>query len=381
MRLTELELKKLKTKERTYSVSDGRGLILEIRPNGSKIWVVRCYADNKEKRRSVGKYPDVSLKEARKAAMTIKSSARDINESDKVVTFRNVAEEWIETKLKPTSSKGHIDKTIVRISRHILPVLGDKSIKEVAAADILQLCRVIEAAGTIETAHRVKQIIGQICRYAVSTLRAENDPTQALRGALKPVKEKHHAALTDPRDILMLISNIRQYPQQVVRIAMMFSALTFCRPGNVRRAEWSDIDFEKSEWRIPAEEMKMKKFHIVPLSTQAIDILKELRPITEKWGKWLFPSARLDGRPMSENTIRVALRSMGYTNDDMTAHGFRGTASTILHEHEFSHEVIERQLAHAPRDAVAAAYNHAEYLPERRRMMQWWADWLDSLKV
>ena len=376
MSLTEFEIKQFKPKDKRYFESDGRGLIMEIKPNGSKFWIVRSYFEGKEKRKYIGAYPEVTLKMAREAATVIKKELKSGKKNEENIKFAEIAEEWVETKVKPTLSSGYVEKTKLRIEKHIKPMLGNKIISEINAAMILDLCRSIEAKGTIYTAHRIKQIIGQIMRYAIATQRAEQDPTPALTGALKLVKEKHYAALTDAKDIAVLMANIREYPRQVTRIALQFSAITFCRPGEVRKAEWAEINLEKKEWRIPWDKMKMKKEHIVPLTTQAIELIEELRPLTEKWGRWLFPSERLDGRPMSDNTIRIALRTMGYGEDEMTAHGFRGMASTILHENGFPHEAVEIQLAHAQTNQVAAAYNHAKYMPVRRQMMQWYSDLL-----
>ena len=265
-----------------------------------------------------------------------------------------------------------------RLEKYILPEFKNIPINQITSGTILKLCRKIEAKGIMETARRVKVIVGQIFRYAVATDRAETDPTVALAGALVSRNVKHMAALTKPSDIAMLMRNIDAYPRDIVRCALKFSALVFCRPGEIRHAEWTEIDFENSEWRIPAEKMKMKRVHIVPLATQTIELLYSLQKLTGK-NKWLFPSARMDGRPMSENTIRVALRSMGYTNEQMTAHGFRSMASTRLNEMGWSPDVIERQLAHSEGNSVRAAYNHAEYLDERRKMMQFWANYLYNL--
>ncbi|MGI6253613.1 MAG: tyrosine-type recombinase/integrase [Aminivibrio sp.] len=241
----------------------------------------------------------------------------------------------------------------------------------------MALCRRIEGRGLTDTANRVKQLVGQIFRYAIATDRVSSDPTAALHGALSPHKSKHYASLKGGAAIGALMRAIDAYPQAVVRCALRFSALVFCRPGEIRRAEWQEVNFEGSEWRISAEKMKAGRPHIVPLSHQALATLEELREFTGGQ-RWLFPSARRDGRCMSENTVRVALRSMGYGNEDMTAHGFRSMASTALNENGWPVDVIERQLAHAERSAVRAAYNHAEYLGQRREMMQWWGDWLDS---
>ena len=225
----------------------------------------------------------------------------------------------------------------------------------------------------------MKTIIGQVFNYAIATSRADTNPALALRGALQTRPEKHYPTITEPDKIAVLIRQINEYPYHVIRCALKFSVLTFCRPGEIRAAEWKQIDLEKKEWRIPADRTKMKRLHIVPLVRQTLEVLEELRGFTGRQA-WLFPSARRDGRCMSENAVRVALRSMGYQNDEIVPHGFRAMASTILNESGlFAPDIVERQLAHAEKNAVRAAYNHAEYLPQRREMMQWWADWLEGV--
>ena len=374
MVLTELQIKQLKPKEKRYTVSDGRGLILEVHPNGAKYWILRFKVKGKEKRKSLGSFPEVPLKEARIKAV----EERGRKPEEKImVTFGEVVSEWLEKKMKD-KRPSYLRTIRLRLNRYILPELKDMPLDEITSGVILKICRKIEASGHIETAARIKVIIGQVFRYAIATDRAENDPTFALKGALESRTPKHMAALTKTSDIAMLIKNINAYPHAIVRCALKFSALTFCRPGEIRHAEWGEIDFDNCEWRIPAEKMKMKRVHIVPLATQTIEVLRFVQQLTGRQ-KWIFPSARMDGRPMSENTVRVALRSMGYSNEQMTAHGFRGMASTRLNEMGWSPDIIERQLAHVESNQVRAAYNHAEYLSERRKMMQFWADYLDKL--
>ena len=373
MALTDLVVKQAKAKEKRYTLSDGRGLLLEVRPNGSKFWVLRIWEKGKERRRHLGQWPDVGVKEARALAQEARSAGKGTVSS---VCFRDVAAEWMKTRMGD-KSPSYRRVVSLRLNRYILPALGDMGLEEITSGVVLRLCRDIETQGTLETAARVRSVIGQVFRYAIATDRAESDPTAALAGALQTRQPKHMAAVTAPADIAALMRAIRAYPHAVVRCAMEFSALVFCRPGEVRHAEWAEVDLDAAEWRIPAEKMKMKRVHIVPLARQTVELLRFLRELTGRQ-KWLFPSARGDGRPMSENTVRIALRSMGYTNDDMTPHGFRAMASTRLNEMGWNPDVIERQLAHAERNQVRAAYNHAEYLDERRRMMQAWADWLDA---
>ena len=375
--LTELQCKQAKSKEKIYNLSDGRGLLLSIYPNGGKYWILRYFIKGKEKRTSLGKFPALSLKEARDKAFEFRKKLSE-PEAIESLTFAKMAEEWLNTRIRPDKAITYIECIESRLNNHILPAIGDKQLTEITPSVVLNMCRNIEALGIIDTSTRCKQIVGQVFKYAIATDRADTEPTSALSGALKTRKNKHFATITDPAKIAVLVQQMRQYPFAIVRNALMFSVLTFCRPGEVRQAEWSEIDVGKHEWRIPAEKMKMERAHIVPLTDQTVSILETLHPLTGNQ-RWLFPSTRRDGKPMSENTVRMALRTMGFTQEEITPHDFRGMASTILNENGFPPDVIERQLAHAERNRIRAAYNHAEYLPERRKMMQWWADWLDNL--
>jgi integrase len=273
----------------------------------------------------------------------------------------------------------------MRVRKYILPYLGNYHPDEITVPMLLSVIRSIESRGTFETAHIVHNILGQIMRYAVHTGRASRDISADLRGALLPVPERHFASITDTKKLGALLKAIDGYNGSVtVRSALSLLAYTFVRPGELRAAEWIELDAnsEKQEWRIPAEHTKMKRLHIVPLSSQAFQLFEKMRDISGH-GRCIFPSARTrsGSRPMSDNALVAALRSMGYTGDEMTAHGFRHTASTLLNESGlWSGDVIERQLAHVDRNRVRAVYNAAEYLSERRRMMQWWADYLDELK-
>jgi integrase len=259
--------------------------------------------------------------------------------------------------------------------------VGSKPIDKVSAPILLVCLRRIEDRGAIETAHRALQNCGQVFRYAIATGRAERDVSADLRGALSPVVESHHASITDPKAIGALLRSIEGYEGSLVtKCALRLAALVFVRPGELRKAEWAEFDLDKAEWRIPAQRMKMREVHIVPLATQAVTTLNELQALTGH-GRYVFPGARTNGRPMSENTVNAALRRLGYAKDEMTGHGFRSMASTILNEQGWSRDAIERQLAHGERNNVRAAYNFAEYLPERRKMMQAWADYLDTLAI
>ena len=301
---------------------------------------------------------------------------RDNQEAE---TFEVIAREWYG-KFSPSWAASHAKTTIRRLELFIFPWLGARPIKTITAPELLAALRRIEAKGALETAHRVKQVCGQVFRYAIATGRAERDPSADLRGAIPPASGKHMAAITDPKEIAGLLRSIDDYRGSIVtRCALQLAPLVFVRPGELRQAEWSEFNLETAEWRIPAEKMKAGAVHIVPLSRQALDILREIHPLTGH-GRYVFPSPRTDSRPMSSNAILSALRRMGYAKDEMSGHGFRSMASTLLNEQGWNRDAIERQLAHAERNSVRAAYNYAEFMPERKKMMQAWADYLDGIK-
>ena len=393
MPLNDIACKQAKPREKAYKLADAKGLYLEVAPSGGKWWRLKYRIGGKEKRISLGVYPEVSLKEAReKCDVARKQIASGIDPSDQrkaaklagaedaANSFEVVAREWF-AKYSPSWVASHSTKIIRRLEKDIFPWIGNRPISTVTAPDLLAALRRIESRGAIETAHRAQQNCGQIFRYAIATGRAERDPAADLRGALAPVKEKHHASITDPKAIGELLRAISGYQGSFITMcALRLAPLFFVRPGELRKAEWAEFNLDGAEWRIPAERMKMREQHIVPLSSQALAILKELQPITGK-GRYVFPGARTNGRPMSENTVNAALRRLGYASDEMTGHGFRSMASTLLNEQGWHRDAIERQLAHAERNAVRAAYNYAEHLPERRRMMQAWADYLDAITV
>ncbi|MFN7096232.1 MAG: tyrosine-type recombinase/integrase, partial [Gammaproteobacteria bacterium] len=293
-------------------------------------------------------------------------------------SFQAIAIEWFTT----FSSKwvaSYSSKIMGRFENNVFPWLGNRPINEIKAPELLTVLRRIENRSTIDTAHRVNQICGQVFRYAIATGRAERDISGDLRGALAPIKSKHYAAIVEPKAIGELMRAINSYHGYfITKCALHLAALFFVRPGELRKAEWSEFNFETKEWRIPAEKMKMRETHIVPLAEQAIEILQELYPLTGG-SKYVFPSAITNARPMSENTVNTALRRLGYSKEEMTGHGFRSMASTLLNEQGWNRDVIERQLAHAESNSIRAAYNRAEYLPERRKMMQHWADYLQAL--
>ncbi|MBF0614214.1 MAG: integrase arm-type DNA-binding domain-containing protein [Magnetococcales bacterium] len=391
MSLTDTQLRNLKPTPAPKSVADERGLSILVQPNGAKWWRFRYRFDGKQKLLALGVYPDVSLKQAREKrdeARRLLAEGIDPGAHRKIIktmdksreadSFEAVAREWM-SKQAPHWTDGYATKIKRRLEMDVFPWLGATRLSDVTAKDLLAVLRRIEERGALETAHMVQQICGRICRYGIATLRCERDLAADLRGALPPVKVTHMASITDPKEITRLLQAIDGYQGAfITRCALQLAPLLFVRPGELRSMEWSEIDFDKLEWRIPATKMKMREQHIVPLATQAVAILRELQPLTGS-GKYAFPSIRSPLERMSENTVLAALRRLGYTKEEMTGHGFRSMASTLLNEQGWNRDAIERQLAHGERDKVRAAYNYAEHLPERRRMMQAWADYLDQL--
>ena len=393
MALTATYIKNARAVDKPLKLFDGGGLYLLLNPNGSRWWRFKYRYLGKEKLLSFGTYPDVSLKDARERRDEArKQLAADIDpgEHRKAMkttlavrsenSFEIVAREWF-AKYSPNWAAGHSDKIIRRLERDIFPWLGGRPIAEIAAPELLASLRRIETRGAIETAHRAQQNCSQVFRYAVATGRAERDPTADLRGALTPVKERHHASITDPKRVGELMRAIDGYRGSfITKCALRLAPLVFVRPGELRKAEWVEFDLDGAEWRIPAARMKAREQHIVLLSKQVVAILQELHGLTgEK--EHVFPGVRTNGRAMSENTVNAALRRLGYAKDEMTGHGFRSMASTLLNEQGWHRDAIERHLAHAERNNVRAAYNFAEHLPERRKMMQAWADYLDKLAL
>lgn len=381
-----------KPTEKPLKLFDGGGLFLLVTPTGGKLWNFKYRFEGKEKKLSLGVYPDVSLAEARQKrdqARTLLAKSVDPSDTKKAQkaassqeteTFEIVAREWY-SKFSPSWAVSHAKTTIRRLELFVFPWLGSRQIKTITAPELLAVLRRIEAKGALETAHRVKQVCGQVFRYAVATGRAERDPSGDLRGALPPASGKHMATITDPKEIAGLLRSIDDYQGSLVtRCALQLAPLVFVRPGELRQAEWSEFNLDAAEWRIPAGKMKAGVLHIIPLSKQALEVLREIHPLTGD-GRYVFPSPRTDTRPMSSNAILSALRRMGYAKDEMSGHGFRSMASTLLNEQGWNRDAIERQLAHAERNSVRAAYNYAEFLPERKKMMQAWADYLEGIKA
>ena len=391
--LTDTAIRNAKPRERPYKLGDSRGLYLLVTPSGGKWWRFDYRFGGKRKSLSMGTYPDVSLKEARgrrdsaREHLAHGADPGEVRKAQKAAradhddgSFEAVAREWFAKHLR-TWATGHADKIIGRLERDIFPWLGGHPAGKVTAPELLACLRRIEGRGAIETAHRALQNCGQVFRYAMATGRAERDPAADLRGALAPVKETHHAAITDPKSIGALLRAIEGYRGDLpTRCALRLAPLTFVRPGELRKAEWQEFDLDRAEWNIPASRMKTGEPHLVPLSGQAVECLRELYPLTGR-GRYVFPGARGASRPLSENTVNAALRRLGYAKTEMTGHGFRAMARTILDEVlGVRPEFIEHQLAHAVRDPLGRAYNRTTHLPERRRMMQTWADYLDGLK-
>ncbi|GAB6035597.1 tyrosine-type recombinase/integrase [Fundidesulfovibrio butyratiphilus] len=392
MKLTDLAVRNAKPGPKIIRMADGRGLSLEITPAGAKHWRFRYRFNGTANMLALGPYPLVSLKEARERRDETRrlldqgvdpAQARKgakASEAEDAETFERVAREWW-AKFLPTWSEKHGAQIIRRLELNVFPWIGHRPIKELTAPEVLALARRVESRGALEMAHRTVQSCGQVFRYGVATGRCERDPSGDLRGALPPVKEKHHPSITEPKAVAALLRAIDSYEGSfITSCALRLAPLVFVRPGELRHAEWCELNREAKEWRIPGRKMKMREQHIVPLSRQSLAILEELRPVTGH-GRFLFPSERSQARPMSENTVNGALRRLGYGKDEMTGHGFRSMASTLLNEQGWNRDAIERQLAHAERDNIRAAYNYAEFLPERYRMMQSWADYLDALKT
>lgn len=388
MALTDLAIRQAKPQEKPYQLADGEALYLEVTPAGGKRWLYRYRYLGKPCKLALGKYPVVSLAEAReKATAARKLVAEGMNPGEakkaaKVAAkeasanaFELLALEWYE-KQQPRWTADHARRVLESLQNDAFPDLGRIAITDISAPQILATVRKIEKRGAIETAGRVLQRISAVLRYGVQTGRLAINPALSLSGALTTAKVTHRPAM--PRGELpefyrrLAAANL----YEPTRIAMYLLALTFVRPGELRAARWDEFDIERAEWRIPAERMKMRAMHIVPLSQQALDLLARLRPLSGH-GALLFPAMTDHDKPMSENTLSYAMGRMGY-KDVATPHGFRALASTTLNEEGFAPDVIERQLAHAERNKVRAAYHRAEYLDERRKLMQWWADFMDA---
>lgn len=391
MPLTETTIRTAKPTSKVQKLFDGGGMYLLLRPDGAKWWRLKFRISGKEKLLSLGIHPDVSLKAARDkrdearrqlAAGIDPSAHRKAVKAAKVTSdgnsFEIVAREWY-AKFSSEWAASHGSKILRRLENDVFPWLGKKPITEISAAEVLGVVRRVEARGARESAHRILQYCSQIFRYGVATNRVAIDPTTSLKGALAPAKEKHHAAITDPKAIGGLIRAIVGYEgSPATKAALRLAPLTFVRPGELRAAEWTEFNLDRAEWNIPAARMKTRDAHLVPLATQAVAVLRDLKQLTGS-GRYVFPGARTNGRPMSNNAINAALRRMGFEKSEMTGHGFRAMARTILDEElHVRPDYIEHQLAHAVKDPNGRAYNRTAHLPARKAMMQQWADYLDA---
>ena len=392
MMLTNTQVKNAKPEERAVKLFDGRGLYLLISPSGGKLWRLKYRFDGKEKSLALGRYPEISLAEARKrreAARELVAHGVDPSEDRKAKkaeraarlenNFEAVAREWFE-KNAPNWAPTHSDKIIKRLENDLFLWLGKRPIADITAPEFLKVLRRIEERGAVDTAHRAHQNCGQVMRYAIATGRATRDPTADLRGSLPAAKRQHFAALTEPVQVAGLLRAMDAFEGTfVVQCALRLAPLVFVRPGELRKARWADIDLDKAEWRYVVS--KTKTDHLVPLSTQAVAILRELQAKTGH-REHIFPG-RNPRKPMSEAAINAALRRLGYdTRTEITGHGFRAMARTILHQElNFAPELIEHQLAHRVPDSLGAAYNRTKFIEQRRAMMQSWSEYLEKLKA
>ena len=394
MPLTDSAVKAAKPRQKPYRLFDQGGLYLEVAPSGGRWWRLKYRLAGKEKRLSLGVYPDVSLKDARERrddarkllSNNVDPSAQRLAERNArhtaaANTFEAVAAEWFATK-EPKWAKSHSEKVLGRLKNYAYPKFGSRGISTVTRTEVVALAKRIEIRSP-DTAKRVLQTLGPVFRYAMNTGRAESDPTPKPKDVLTALpigSERHFPAITEQKAVGALLRAIDGYEGQfATKCALRLAPLVFVRPGELRHAEWKEIDFAAAEWRIPAAKMKGKREHRVPLSKPAIAVLRELQALTGR-GRYVFPSLRTTAKPMSENTLNAALRRLGYSQTEMVAHGFRTMASTNLYERKYPSLVIEAQLAHADPNKVRAAYNAAEYWPERQKMMAEWAVYLDGLR-
>jgi integrase len=392
--LTDTAIRNAKPRDKTYTLGDGEGMYLEVMPNGTRFWRMAYRQPNGKKNRlTFGRYPEVSLAEARDKRLAArkqlaqgvdpvrtKREEKQAKEKAALNTFEAVARAWLARTAAERAASTQ-EKNTAWLERNIFPAIGALPISTIKPWEVLGALRVIEKRGAIESAHKIKQLCGQVFRFAVACGLADRDMTVDLRGALSAVPEAHYAAITDPKEAAELLRAIDAYNGHAYAVAALkLAPLVFVRPGELRSAEWSEIDLDAAEWRIPGSKMKMGQDHIVPLATQAVALLKDLRAMTGH-GKFVFPSVRTSTRCMSENTVNAALRGMGYGKDVMTGHGFRAMARTIMDEVLGERvDLIEHQLAHAVKDPNGRAYNRTAHLLARRSMMQRWADYLDSIR-
>jgi len=391
MSLSDAKVRNAKARNKRYKIADGDGLFLLVHPSGSKYWRLKYFFGGKEKSLALGVYPHTGLgdaRDARSAAHRTLASGIDpgaVRKEEKRVaelraesTFEIVAREWHANR-KHEWAENSAKSVLTRLETHAFPKLGERPVAEISPPEVLSMLRIIEGRGTLDTARRVKQYCAKIFMYAIATDRAQRNPVPDLEGALKTPVTKHYSYLK-ASDLPAFFEKLNGYQgEPLTRLALLLLLLTFVRTNELRAARWEEFDLDKGEWRIPGERMKMRQTHIVPLSHQAISALREVQEHSGN-REHVFPNEHNPLKFMSENTMLFALYRMGYRSR-ATGHGFRSTASTILNENGFPPDVIERQLAHTERNQVRAAYNHAQYLPQRREMMQWWADYLDKVHL
>lgn len=389
--LTVSQIRAAKPANKRYKIYDGRGLFLLIHTNGGKYWRFRYQFNDKDKTIALGTYPELSLPEARRLREEYRSQVskgidpavqkkarKQARREAAGNSFEVVAREWLAGRAWENSTRDLVKR---RLEKDVFPWLGDEPISQIDAPTLLNVLRKAEARGVVYTAHRLRQHCSKVFRYAIATGRASRDPAADLVGALKQHQTTHYASITDPRQIGPLLRDIDAYwGTPVVRLALRLAPYVFVRPGNLRKSLWAYVDFQAREWRIPSSSMKKPAPHIIPMAPQVHDMLNELHRLSGRRSQYLFPNMRTAKAPMSENTINGALRRMGYDKDTLTGHGLRHMASTILHEQGFNSDAVERQLAHMDRDETRATYNYAQYMDERRVMMQSWADYLDELR-
>lgn len=389
MSLTEVAIRAARPQAKPYKVYDEKGLFLLVKPNGSRLWRFKYTHAGVEKLISLGAYPDVTLKRARDKRNEARkfvaddidpSARRKAERSAQSDTFAALGAEYMETK-RETLTESSWKRDNDQIVKIVGPYLGNRPIDDIEAPELLAVLKRLEKRGVRDTAHKVRALCGRVFRYAIATGRATRDISADLKGALAPKAAQSYPAITEPAKVGQLLRAIEGYDGwPTVNAALRLAPYVFLRPGELRAAEWKEFDFDNQEWRIPAERMKMGEQHIVPLSRQVVAILKELEPLTGE-ECYVFPAIGRHGRPLSESTLGAALRRLGYSNEEMTAHGFRSLASTLLNEQGWNPDLIELQLAHKERNKVRAAYNRAQRLDDRRKMMQAWADYLDGLRT
>lgn len=402
-RLTDLEISRKKPQEADSRLTDGGGLYLLIKSSGSKLWRFDYQFGGKRKTLSFGKYPVITLAKAREKRLEaqrlidggvdpgeVLSKQAKRRDQEKTVeaeriniesTFEFVAREWHQ-KFYSTWTTHHANKIINQLERDVFPFMGERPVNQIEAPEILQILERIAARPALDAAHRVRSHCGAVFRHAIATGKAQRDPTRDLFKALPPARHGHRAAPTDPKEVAPLLRAIDEYQGSfMVKCALQLLPMLFCRPGELRGMEWTELDLDAAEWSIPADRMKMKQPHLVPLPVQAVEILRQLKPLTGL-GRFVFPGHRSPLRCISDNTLNGALRRMGIEKHELTSHGWRATARTLLHEVlGFSPDAIEAQLAHTVPDRLGRAYNRTTHIAERRRMMQQWADYLDGLKA